>query len=132
MTVFMANPLLLSIVESRGHPDFSDLYARLGFEHRWVTSMRKALAEVKQAAPDYVVAEFFYGYGNNYAGVNISNLDVFLYSLEKYAPDAKVIAMVQKHERQHAERLHEIIPYHGYVVYPVREADLQALLSEGS
>ena len=118
----MGNMLLLSIVESRSHPDFSELYARLGLEHRWVTSMRKALAEVKQAAPDYVVAEFCYGYGNNYAGVNISNLDVFLY--------AKVIALVQKHERQHAERLREIIPYHGYVVYPVREADLQVMLTE--
>ena len=79
--------------------------------------------------PDYVVAEFFYGYGNNYAGVNISNLDVFLYSLEKYAPQAKVIALVSKAERQHAERLNDIIAYHGIAQYPVREADMQALLS---
>jgi hypothetical protein len=99
------------------------------FEHVWVTSMRKALQQVRNTPPDYVVAEFFYGYGNNYAGVNISNLDVFLYSLEKYAPNAKVIALVQKHERQHAERLNEIIPYHGFVQYPVRESDMSALLT---
>ena len=128
----MGKPVLLSIIESRGHPDFSQLYERMGFEHHWVTSMRKALAEVKRIPPDYVVAEFFYGYGNNYAGVNISNLDVFLYALEKYAPAARVVALVQKNERQHAERLHEIIPYHGFVLQPVRESELQALLSGDS
>ena len=125
----MSNPILLSIVETRGHPDFCDLYEQLGFDHQWVTSMRKALGFVKKTAPDYVVAEFFYGYGNNYAGVNISNLDVFLYSLEKYAPEAKVIALVSKEERKHAERLNEIIAYHGIVQYPVREPDMQKLLT---
>ena len=125
----MSNPILLSIVETRGHPDFCALYDRLGFDHQWVTSMRKALSFVKKTAPDYVVAEFFYGYGNNYAGVNISNLDVFLYSLEKYAPEAKVIALVSKAERKHAERLNEIIPYHGIAQYPVRESDMQKLLT---
>ncbi len=129
MVRIMSKPVLLSIVETRGHPDFCELYGRLGFEHVWVTSMRKALQQVRNTPPDYVVAEFFYGYGNNYAGVNISNLDVFLYSLEKYAPNAKVIALVQKHERQHAERLNEIIPYHGFVQYPVRESDMSALLT---
>ena len=118
----MNKPVLLSIVESRKHPDFCQLYDRLGFEHIWVTSMRKALQKIRGIAPDYVVAEFFYGYGNNYAGVNISNLDVFLYSLEK------VIALVQKHERQHAQRLNEIIPYHGFVQYPVREQEMESLL----
>jgi len=125
----MSNPILLSIVETRGHPDFCDLYERLGFDHQWVTSMRKALSFVKTTAPSYVVAEFFYGYGNNYAGVNISNLDVFLYSLEKYAPKAKVVALVSKAERQHAERLNEIIPYHGIVQYPAREPDIEKLLT---
>ena len=125
----MSKPVLLSIVESRAHPDFCDLYERLGFEHQWVTSMRKALSFVKQTPPDYVVAEFFYGYGNNYAGVNISNLDVFLYSLEKYAPEARVIALVQKNEQQHATRLNDIIPYHGMVLYPAREADMERLLT---
>jgi len=124
----MNNPILLSIVESKGHPDFCALYERLSFDHQWVTSMRKALSFVKTTPPDYVVAEFFYGYGNNYAGVNISNLDVFLYSLEKYAPNAKVIALVSKAERQHAERLNDIISYHGIAQYPVYEKDMEKLL----
>ena len=125
----MSAGILLSIVESRVHPDMRVLYDRLGFEQIFVNSMRKALNLVKTTAPDYVVAEFIYGYGNNYAGVNLSNLDVFLYSLEKYAPQAKVIALVKKAECQHAERLNAIISYHGFVQFPVREANLETLLT---
>ena len=56
--------------------------------------MRKAIQGLSEQRPDYVVAEFFYGYGNNYAGANLGNLDVFLASLQKYAPRAQVIVMV--------------------------------------
>ena len=82
----MAARTLFSIVESPAHPDFSRLYTRMGIREVRLASMRKAIGALKTDAPDYVVAEFFYGYGNNYAGVNVSNLDVFLYSLQKYAP----------------------------------------------
>jgi hypothetical protein len=76
----MPERVLFSIVESPMHPDFSRLYSRLGIRELRLGSMRKAIGQLKKDRPDYVVAEFFYGYGNNYAGVNVSNLDVFLYS----------------------------------------------------
>ena len=69
---------LFSILESPGHPDFSGLYQRLGLNESRFGSMRHALQALKTQQPDFIVAEFFYGYGNNYAGVNISNLDVML------------------------------------------------------
>ena len=62
----MQDPLLFSIVESPAHPDFSRLYRRLGFEEIRLGSMRKAIGQLKMTPPDIVVAEFFYGYGNNY------------------------------------------------------------------
>jgi hypothetical protein len=126
----MSERILLSIIESPIHPDFSVLYERLGFSHVVVNSMRKALSKIKTISPEYVVAEFFYGYGNNYAGVNISNLDVFLYSLEKYAPESRVIALVHKHERQHAERLNEIIPFHAIAQYPVTAKDIEGIIND--
>jgi len=125
----MPNKILLSVIESPTHTDFSRLYADLGFDHLKVNSMRKALAYVKTSKPDFVVAEFFYGYGNNYAGVNLSNLDVFLYALEKYAPDTKVIAMTQRSELKHAERLNEITPFYAIVAQPVRPNQLHKLLN---
>jgi hypothetical protein len=120
---------LLSIVESPTHPDFSGLYRRLGLAETRVGSIRKAIGQLKSQAPDFVVAEFFYGYGNNYAGVNISNLDVFLYSLQKFAPDARVIVMVEKTEHHHVDKLNGIIPLHGVLQHPVREPAMEALLT---
>lgn len=119
---------LFSVIESPAHPDLSALYARLGIEEVRLTSVRKALSELKSRPPDFVVAEFFYGYGNNYAGVNISNLDVLLFSLQKYAPDARVIVLVDKTERQHVDKLNDILPLHAVLTQPVAAAQVEAAL----
>jgi hypothetical protein len=124
----MANKLVYSIIESPLHPDLGPLYHRLGLAHQLFTSERKAIQALKTMPPDIVVADFIYGYGNNYAGVNLGNLDVFLYSLEKYAPEARVIVLVDKGEREHVERLGEVVTLSAILTYPVAEADLAGLL----
>ena len=111
------------------HPDFSSVYKRANILEVQLRSMRKAISELKKQQPDYVVAEFFYGYGNNYAGVNISNLDVFLFSLQRYAPQARVIVMVDKLERQYVDKLNEIFQLHAVLQHPVSKAQLETLLS---
>ncbi len=122
-------PLIYSIIETAAHPNFSSLYRQLGMEEQRFTNMRKVMAALKKRAPDYIVAEFIYGYSNNYAGVNISNLDVLLYSLQKYAPQCRVIVFCDKEEQQHTDKLREIFPLHGVLVRPVQTADMKALLS---
>lgn len=125
-------PLLYSLIESPGHPDFSALYKRLGLQHLPLTSARKAMGELKKRPPDWVVAEFFYGYGNNYAGVNVSNLDVFLHSLRKYAPAAKVIVLVSKAELPHVDKLRALFDIHAVLTQPACEAAMaDALQSAG-
>lgn len=126
----MPGRILFSIVESPMHPDFSRLYRQLGIRELRLGSMRKAISQLKKDRPDFVVAEFFYGYGNNYAGVNVSNLDVFLYSLQKAAPDARTIVMLDKSERQYVEKLTAILPVHAVLQHPVSEQDIEALLTE--
>ena len=120
---------LFSIIESPAHPDFSRLYQRLGFEEIRLGSMRKAISQLRKTPPAFVVAEFFYGYGNNYAGVNVSNLDVFLYSLQKDAPDAHIIVLVDKAERHYVDRLTRILPVYAVLQYPVAEEDMEELLT---
>lgn len=122
----MSKPVLFSIIESPLHPNFTALYDRLGFENVQLNSMRKAISQLKKQKPDYVVAEFMYGYGNNYAGVNVSNMDVFLHSMQKYAPDAKVIAMVEKHEVKYVPKLLNLFKLHAVLQHPVSQ---QAILS---
>ncbi len=115
----MNQKVVFSIIESPLHPDFTRLYHSLNIENVQFNSMRKALSHLKKQKPDFVVAEFFYGYGNTYAGVNVSNLDVFLCSLQKYAPEAKVIVMVEKEERKHVSKLAELFTLHAVLQQPV-------------
>jgi hypothetical protein len=117
----MTNNILYSLIESPAHPDFSGLYNKQGLHEVRLTSSRKAMSELKKNPPDIVVAEFFYGYGNNYAGINISNLDVFLHALQRYAPDARVIVLVEKPERQFVDKLMELFAIHAVLTYPVTE-----------
>ena len=124
----MAAPLLFSIVESPGHPNFSGLYRRLGLNELRLGTQRKAVQALKRSTPDWVVAEFFYGFGNNYAGANISNLDVFLASLQKYAPRARVIVLVARNERPYVDGLGARFPLHAVLSQPVSEEDLAAAL----
>ena len=125
----MPGRVLFSIIESPMHPDFSRLYRRLDIRELRLGSMRKAISQLKKDRPDFVVAEFFYGFGNNYAGVNVSNLDVFLNSLQKAAPAARTIVMVDKSQRQYIDRLTAILPVHTVLQHPVSEQDIEAVLA---
>lgn len=125
----MAARTLFSIIESPTHPDFSALYRRLGIDEVRLPSLRKAIAALRTRAPDIVVAEFFYGYGNNYAGVNVCNLDVFLYSLQKYRTDARIVVLVDPAESRYVDRLAALFPLHAVLAHPVSERDLEAQLA---
>ena len=125
----MSAKTLFSIIESSAHPNFSALYGSLGIKESKINSMRKAIAALKKQQPDFIVAEFFYGYGNNYAGVNISNLDVLLYSLQKYSAQTKVIVLVDKSEFQYVDKLNDIINLHDIFKFPINKKQLQDSLT---
>ena len=126
----MSEKNLFSIVESPLHPDFSGLYKRLGLREVRLGSMRKAISALKSRTPDVVVAEFMYGYGNNYAGVNVSNLDVFLYSLQKYSRESAIIVMADKQEVQYVDKLRALFPIQAVLQHPVTERDMEACLRD--
>lgn len=126
----MAAPVLFSIVDSPTHPNFSTLYRKLGFEEVRLPSARKAMSRMKRQVPEVLVAEFRYGYGNNYAGVNVCNLDVTLSTLEKYAPEAAIVVFVHRSEQEHVEKLHALFPLYAVLTYPATEAMMTAALSD--
>jgi hypothetical protein len=125
----MASKKILSIVESPTHPRLSALYAQLGYQEFKVDTMRNALKVLKQEQPDFIVAEFFYGYGNNYAGVNVSNLDTLLSSLPKYSPDTRTVVFVQKNEMEHVEKLHKLYPLHAAFLHNTPEYAIEEALT---
>ncbi len=108
---------VLSIIESSLSPNCEALYRQLNYTETRVNSMRKGIAEIKKTAFDYIVCEFAYGYANDYAGVTVSNLDVMLYSLQKYSPDTKVVVIVEKDEKQYISKLTDIFDIHAVLIY---------------
>lgn len=125
----MSSKILFSIIESPHHPKLSPLFTRLGFEEVQLTSTRKAVSQLKKQAPDVVMADFVYGYSNNYSGVHISNLDVFLMSLRKFAPDASVIVLVDPAEMEYAQKMRDIFPVKAILPFTASGQELEALLS---
>lgn len=124
----MPGPVLYSVIESPAHPNLTALYQRLGIEEIKLNSVRKAIGQLKKRPPDWVVADFSYGYANNYAGVNVSNLDVLLSSLRRYAPQAQVVVLVEKAEYQYVDKLRALFTVHAVLQYPVGTAEMEAVL----
>ena len=94
-----------------------------------VNSSRNAIKALKTYKPDFIVAEFFYGYGNNYAGVNVSNLDVLLSALPKYSPDTKTIVFVMKDEAQFISKLNDLYPLEGAFLHDTPEDAIKVCLN---
>ena len=124
----MLQPVLYDIIESPTHPDLSGICRRLGYEHISFSAQRKALSRMKRQPPDLLVADFFYGYGNNYAGANVSNLDVMLRSLQRFAPDARIIVLTDRNEAVHIPKLASLFELHAVLTLPTTPAEIEAVL----
>ncbi|MHB1099653.1 MAG: hypothetical protein ACYCZR_08875 [Burkholderiales bacterium] len=83
---------------------------------------------MQKQPPDFFVGEFIYGWGNNYAGANVSNLDVTLRSLQRFAPQVKMIVFMHPREEDHIGKLLELFPVHAMLTYPVSAQAMQAAL----
>lgn len=119
---------VFSMIESPLHIKFSALYKTLGLIEFKPRSMREAIKQVKKQTPDFLVADFIYGYGNNYAGANLGNLDVLLSSMQRYSPATRVIVLVQKDELQYAEKLAQLFPIYRTFAYPLSPLQIEEAL----
>lgn len=120
----MAPRLLFDIVESPAHPDLAPLAAMLGLERHPFTGQRKAIAQLKKSPPSIVAADFFFGYGNNYAGANVSNLDVLLRSVQRFAPAARIVVFASPQELPHTDKLAALFDLHAIVALPTSTDEL--------
>ncbi len=128
----MTKPIVFSIIESPTHPRLTALYAELDMQELQYKSIRKAIAALKRHKPDFIVAEFFYAYGTNYSGIHVSNLDMLLISLQKYADyHPELILMVHKNERQFVSRLQAHYKVDHILVHPIDAEDIKSLLLKG-
>ena len=126
---------LFSLIESPFPSDFPSLYLELGIVAERFDSARNLHRALQKQAPDFFVGEFVYGWGNDYAGATVSNLDVTLRTLQCVAPQAKVIVVMQPSEEAHIGKLLELFPIHAVLKFPVAKeqmrATLQSLATQG-
>jgi ActR/RegA family two-component response regulator len=121
----MTTRSLLAIMELGGYPDFRPLYERLGYSPSVVTSVRKALALLKQAMPRVIVAEF--NYQSDFRD-RTSSLESLLAVVARH-PDTRVIVFYDREFAHQLDRLKAQFPIHASLAYPVRAEELEAALS---
>lgn len=119
---------LYTLVQSPFAAHFPDLYQALGIMAERFDSARNLHRALQKQAPDFFVGEFVYGWGNDYAGATVSNLDVTLRTLQSAAPKAKVIVVMQPCEAPHIGKLLELFSIHAVLKYPVTKEELRDVL----
>jgi DNA-binding NtrC family response regulator len=121
-------PLLLSIIELGGYPDFTAVYEQAGYRVEKVVSVRKALAVLKQDSPAVVVAEF--NFQSDFRD-RTSSLESLLATLQSRHPDTKVVVLYDRENEQPFEqRLRSRWPIHAALAFPVEEAHMAAALAQ--
>ena len=127
--------LLLSIVELGGYPDLTEVYQQCGYEVVKANSMRKALAILKKQTPAVIVAEFIYGptYGSQLS--NFESLFAALQSsagkaqLEHNASPVHLVALMDKDNRPHFDKLKTRFPAHEVFYFPLNTEELKKHLT---
>jgi hypothetical protein len=119
---------LYSLVQSPLPSHFSDLYRALGIAAERFDSARNLHRAVQRQPPDFFVGEFVYGWGNDYAGATVSNLDVTLRTLQAAAPQAKIIVVMQPSEEAHIGKLLNLFRVHAVLKLPVTQEQMRAAL----
>ena len=118
-------PLLLSIIEIGGYPDFTGLYQQHGYQTEQVTSVRKAISAMKKQSVDTIVAEF--NFQSDFRD-RTSNLETLLATIQGKYPDTRVIVMFER-EYQHAfDRLCESYPIDIALPFPVSKEMIEQTL----
>ena len=119
---------LYALTQSPLGPHFADLCEELDIGGEGFNSARNLQRAIKQQPPDFFLGEFVYGWGNDYAGNTVSNLDVTLRTLQATAPKAKIIVVMQPSEEAHIGKLLEHFAVHAVLKFPLRLEQMRAAL----
>lgn len=120
----MSRPVLLSIVEIGGYPNFTPLYQRAGFDVMVETRMRKAMSTIKRVRPRVVVAEF--NFQSDFRD-RTSSLESMMSVIERL-PDTRVVVFYEKEYSHQFERLLAVHRFYRTFTFPVPEDELYACL----
>lgn len=125
----MSQQMLLAIVEMGGYPDFAPLYQRKGYQVEKAHSMRKAQNWLKKNQPEVVVAEFHF---DPDLRDRMSTLESLLATLQRYAPDARVIVFIEAVHRPRLEKVKDRYPVFAAIDFPIAEQRLSEVLDRAA
>ncbi len=118
-------PVLLSIVELGGYPDFASLYHDAGFNVVTVNSVRKAVKLIRQHKPSVMVAEF--NFQSDFRD-RTSNLETLLSSTQGVT-DVSVIVFYEKEFESQYQRFLQTFGVAASLTFPVDAAQLRQILN---
>jgi DNA-binding NtrC family response regulator len=114
-TTAASKPLLLSIIELGGYPDFSPVYQRAGYRVETVISVRKALAALKTSRPMVIVAEF--NFQSDFRD-RTSSLESLLAAVQRLSSTRVIVFYEPQHAHQ-LDRLRARFPIFAALPYPI-------------
>lgn len=121
-------PVLISILELGGYPDFTRVYQSLGFEVFTLPSMRKALKFISKNRVDTIVAEF--NFQSDFRDRS-SQVETLMASLAQ-KPQVDVIIFYERGQQQQFQRVADRYPFKAALTYPVQERDIRVVLERNA
>ena len=118
-------PVLLSVVEIGGYPDFSAVYESTGYRVERADNIRKAVKLIRQQAPRVIVAEF--NFQSDFRD-RTSSLETLLSSTQGVT-DASVIVFYEKEFEMQYQRFLQNFEVSASLVFPIDEQQLRMALS---
>ncbi len=119
-------PVVLSILELGGYPDFSKLYQSLGYQVHIMESMRKALKFIKNNRVDVVVAEF--NFQSDFRDRS-SQLESLMASIAQ-KPGVDVVVFYDKEQQHQFQRVKQRFRFIGSLAYPIDETELAKVIAQ--
>ena len=117
-------PVLLSIIEIGGYPDFTPLYESFGYQVIKTESIRKAVKLIRQYKPAVMVAEF--NFQSDFRD-RTSSLETLLSSAQGIT-DASMIVFYEKEFEPQYQRFLQGFEVSASLTFPVDEEQLRAVL----
>ena len=119
-----SKPVLLSIVELGGYPDFTKLYQSCGYEVVSTDSVRKAIKLIRKHRPAVIVAEF--NFQSDFRD-RTSSLETLFSSLQGIV-DSRVIVLYEKEYLHQYQRLLNRFEAYASLPFPIDETALKQAL----
>ena len=117
-------PVLLSIIEIGGYPDFTPLYESFGYQVIKTESIRKAVKLIRQYKPAVMVAEF--NFQSDFRD-RTSSLETLLSSAQGIT-DASMIVFYEKEFEPQYQRFLQGFEVAASLTFPVDESQLRYAL----